>query len=652
MASLKIYFSFFFIFISTKQLTAQDFSVDYWWPHLDRLQIVTCRDDGFACLNSSVQQYQEHSIIKFNAEGKLVFRYVAVPEKMFKKFIKKGETWNRKMFELSNGNLIVWFSAKKEGRCPVDLYYYIISADGKLLTANNVPFENYKAKEIENPELDNVVMVNDNEFVLSVMHGGSCKEIFNNSATNKSFLFNISNSSIKALHDLDGHRVVNCITGNSSIYLLTLPIRFYKNDQGVKTVVDDRLYNLWKFSSSFEKQQQVSLWQYPENNTYMEQMKLKGDDLQVFFCQRALENGEYGYQLFDANTLLTGRKKSFSTELYPHDVYAAHDKYFLPGTTIITDAAGEDMILFHVEAAKKSGYGDDKTVHAQVVQDGMIRNEKMITVLEEKRLFAVSQPNSKGTYIMASNGSSKNFMGNFFTDPLLVYSYEGFKFDEAKRTAERRKAIEAMKTRFVKTAAITEGTMLEIAEIDKNDLYAKPSKQAISKMQQVFAGKWLIRRGDGYYTGYVTDAGGRQHFVYGARFLPGNAAVSGDGKINVVSNSPESFDRSRPYTVTSFSKQYNNSMFKSDFPYWYEKDLTAKKYNPADLARLENIVQELPLPEKEIDDSKAKQWIGYIVLETPNNYLIWIPQNENMHMEEKYRPKKLDGFAIFVFKRY
>lgn len=521
MFSLKIYIVILFIFISATQLTAQDFSVDYHWRHLDRLQIVTCRDDGFACLNSSVKQYQEHSIIKFNAEGKLVFRYDAVPEKMFKSFMKKGETWRRKMFELSNGNLIVWFSAAKEGRCPVDLYYYIISPDGKLIKASNVPFENYKSREIENPALDNVAMVNDNEFVLSVEHGGSCKEIFNNSATNKNFLFNINNGSIKALDDLDGHHVVNCIAGNSSIYLLTLPIRFYKNDQGTKTVVDDRLYNLWKFSSSFEKQVQASLWQYPENNTYMEQMKLQGDKLQVFFCQRALETGEYGCQLFDANTLYTGKKKSFITELYPHDVYAAHDKYFLQGSTVITDATGDDMIFFHVEAAKKSGYGDDKTIHAQVVQDGVVRNEKMITVLEEKRLFAVSQPNSKGTYIMASSYSPKNFFGNFFTDPLLVYSYEGFKFDEAERTAERRKAIEAMKTRFVKTASITEGAMLEIAEIDNNDLYSKTSSAAIGKKQMVKAGKYLMRRGDGYYTGYITDDKGKSFFVYGARFFPG-----------------------------------------------------------------------------------------------------------------------------------
>lgn len=503
-------------------MTAQDFSVDYNWPYLDRLQIVTCRDDGFACLNYSLGRWQQkHSIIKFNAEGKSVFQYAADPEKMFKRFIKNGETRFRKMFELSNGNLVIWFSAAKEGRCPVELYYYIISADGKLLTAVAVPFENYKAREIENPDLEDVAMVNDNEFVLSVNHGGSCKEIFNNSPVNKNFLFNMSSGSINALHDLDGHRVVNCITGNTSIYLLTLPIRFYRNDQGSKSEVNDRLYHAWKFSSSFQKQGHISLWRYPENNTYMEQMKLQGSKLQLFFCQRALEDGEYGYQLYDAETLVEDGRKSFKTVLYPHDIYAAHDKYFMQGSTLITDATGNDMIFFHVEASKKSGYGDDRNVQAQVVQDDMIRNEKMITVLEEKPLFAVSQPNSKGTYIMAASYSPKNFLGNFFTDPLLVYSYEGFKFDEAQRREERRKAIEGMKTRLVKTSSIAEGTPLVMFALDNNDLYANTSAPWATPGSTVQAGKYLMRRGDGYYTGYVKDDKGRSYFVYGARFFPG-----------------------------------------------------------------------------------------------------------------------------------
>ena len=670
--SLSIYFSVLLGFITVQPLTAQDFSTDYHWPHLDRLQIVTCRDDGFACINSSVKQFQEHSIIKFNAEGKSVFRYDAVPEKMFRSFMKKGETWKRKMFELGNGNLIVWFSAAKEGRCPVDLYYYIVSPDGKLIKASSVPFENYKLRKVENPALDNVVMVNDNEFVLSVEHGGSCNEIFNNSATDKNFLYNINTGSITALHDLDGHHVVNCITGNNSIYLLTLPVRFYKNDLGVKSEVNDRLYHLWKFSSSFEKKQRSPLWQYPENNTYMEQMKLQGNNLQVYFCQRIIENGEYGYQLFDKETLLTGRKKSFTTKLYPHDIYAAHDKYFLQGSTLITDATGEDMIFFHVEAAKKSGYDDDKTIHAQVVQDGMLRNEKMITVLEEKRTFAVSQPNSKGTYLMAGDGSPKNFRGNFFTDPLLVYSYEGFKFDEVERTAERRQAIEAMKRRFVKKPSIPEGTLLEIAEMDKNDLYS------IKKTAQVEAGKYLMRRGDGFYTGYITDENGKSFFVYGAKFFPGTAfkkkppvatdktAAPNTGAKTAKQNplkKPNTntgekstlfkdLDQSRRFTIKLLSNQLYTSGSKERYEKYIKDSLQKTGLSQPALDRIGELINAFPLDKDEIDDEKASEWTAYNIADIGDICMLWIPQYENSNVDEDYRPTDKDGFFIFAARDY
>lgn len=682
-ATFKIYFPFLLAFAFAMQLKAQDFSVDYNWPHLDRLQIVTCRDDGFACLSSSVRQFQKHSIIKFSAEGKLVFRYDAVPEKMFSSFMKKGETWNRKIFELGNGNLVVLFSAAKEGRCPVDLYYYIVNPAGKLIKASNVSFNNYKSSEIENPALDNAGMVNDNEFVLSVSHGGSCKEIFNNSATNKNFLFNINTGAVTALHDLDGHRVVNCITGNNSIYLLTLPIRFYKNDQGVKSEVNDRLYHLWKFSNSFEKQQHFSLWQYPENNTYMEQMKLQGNYLQVFFCQRIIEHGEYGYQLFDKETLITGKKKSFKTELYPHDVYAAHDKYFLQDSKVITDATGEDMIFFHVEAAKKSGYGDDKTIHAQVVQDGMIRNEKMITVLEEKRTFAVSQPNSKGTYIMASDGSPKNFLGNFYTDPLLVYSYEGFKFDEAERTAERRKAIESMKKRLVKTPSIPEGTPLEITEMDKKDLYS------IKNTVPVEAGKYLMRRGDGFYTGYVKEENGNTFFVYGAKFFPGTAfkkkppvatdktAADKKEKENKPAarstaaktdkqNPPKAskansgeksilfkdLNRSRSFTIKLLSSQLYTSGSKERYEKYIKDSLQKTGLSEQALDRIGALMNAFPLDKDEIDDEIASEWTAYNIADIGDLCLLWIPQYENSNMNEDYRPTDEDGFFIFVSRDY
>ncbi len=679
--TLKIYVAILVSLIAVTPLTAQDFSTDYKWSSLDRLQIVTCRDDGFACLSHSIGGYQNHAVIKFNADGKSVFRYEAEPEKMFGKFIKKGATYQRKMFELSNGNLIVWFSAAKENRCPIDLYYYILSPAGKLLTAANVPFEKYKARDIENPALDDVVMVNDNEFVLSVKHGGSCKEIFNNSPINKNFLFNINTGSITALHDLNGHRVVNCIAGNNSIYLLTLPVRFYRNDEGIKTEAYNSRYNLWKFTSSFQKQQHVTLWQYPENNTYMQRMMLQGDILKVFFCQRAFEDGEFGYQEFDVYSLYTGRKKSYKTQLYPHDVYAAHDKYFLQGSTVITDATGDDMIFFHVEAAKKSGYGDDRTIHAQVVQDGVIRNEKMLRVLEEKRLFAVSQPNSKGTYLMGSSYTPRNFMGNFFTDPLLVYSYDGIKLDAAERKEQSRNVIEAMKTRFVKLPSIPQGTPLLVAEMDKKDFYAVAANNT---QRTVVAGTYLMRRGDGYYTGYITDENGKSYFVYGARFFPSkgikksvnNSAKAADDNAKKTSANPKvpaeakkkspattagikkgksklptnKLSRSRPYTFRILNE--TPLWGKPTFNKLFAESLLKQGLIQADIDSIYTLVNKMPLVADETDDQIAALWKAYIVAETYGDYLVWVPRDENLDMEEDYIPNEPDGFFVSMAISY
>lgn len=66
--------------------------------------------------------------------------------------------------------------------------------------------------------------------------------------------------------------------------------------------------------------------------------------------------------------------------------------------------------------------------------------------------------------------------------------------------------------------------------------------------------------------------------------------------------------------------------------------------------KLGNILNAMPITEDKIDNSIAEQWKAYIIAEIDHNYLVWVPQDENMHMPEAYRPKDPDGFAVFMSK--
>lgn len=119
-----------------------------------------------------------------------------------------------------------------------------------------------------------------------------------------------------------------------------------------------------------------------------------------------------------------------------------------------------------------------------------------------------------------------------------------------------------------------------------------------------------------------------------------------DGKTRYL----DGLDRSRPFTISDFTNKRNNSMDRGTFIYYLRAYFLNNGINRAGVDKLGNILNAFPIEKDKIDNNTASQWKAYIIAETDYNYLVWIPQDENMHMPETYRPKDPDGFAVFMSK--
>lgn len=619
---------------AAQHLKAQKISEDFWWGRTDFQKVINSHDDGFITLSASKGKFQQHNVIKINGEGELVYRYEADPEKMFKRFIKDGETWfDRNLFELSNGNVAVWFSASKDNRCPVDLYYYILNPQGQLLQASTVPFgRNYK--NIDNPKLDNIAMVNDNEAIISVSHGPSCKEIFNNSAMNKTVLYNLSTGDIKPLNKLDGHEVMNCVAEKGYVYLLTLPIRFYRNDNGVKEYREreNRQFRLWKLNSNYEVQTSQGYYDLWEG-AIIPKMKLEEKNIRLFYCRQMYSEVEFGYKLLDKESLLQRNVKVYTAKLFEHDPYAEPDKYFMYGSTIISDASGENMILFSMEPWKK-GETYSKNIYAAVVMDGVLRNDSKILALDQRYSLAVSQINNKGKYLMIASGySDRTFIGNVTDEPLPVIY-------------ENANAVMKLKEKLVKEKMVAPGSLVVVNDITPGDKYYSNKSELVGKTFK--AGRYLMRYGDGSYTGYLMDAGDAEIFFYNIKLSYPKQKLLASKDISVAApTSRASAPRSRAFKIENFNKVYDTYWGQQSYQYAFPELKLALK----DDVLIEKMGRILNLAPKDVPDEVAAQWKAYIIAEYGVFYIVWVPKDENRHVDEKYQPANEDGFIFFYRKR-
>lgn len=619
----RLLFLLLLLCCSAQHLKAQKIPEDYRWGSSDFQKVINSHDDGFITLSASRGNYQKHTVIKINGEGELVYRYEADPEKMFKRFMKNGETWfDRNLFELSNGNVAVWFSAAKDNRCPVDLYYYILNPQGQLLQASTVPFaRNYK--NIDNPKLDNIVMVNDNEAIISVSHGPSCKEIINNSPMNKTVLYNLSTGDIKPLNELDGHKVMSCVAEKGYVYLLTLPIRFYRNDNGVKEYreMENRQFRLWKMNSNYEVQTSQGyhdLWE----GAIIPKMKLEEKNIRLFYCWQTYNEVEFGYKLLDKGSLLQRNVKVYRAKLFEQDPYAEPDKYFMYGSTIISDASGENMILFSLEPWKK-GQTDSKNIYAAVVIEGVLRNDSKILALGEQYDLAVSQVNNKGKYLMIT--PRHTFIGNFNDEPLPVIY-------------ENANAVMKLKEKLVKEKMVAPGSLVVVNDIAPEDKYYSSKSELVGKTFK--AGRYLMRYGDASYTGYLMDATGAELFFYNIKLsYPKQKLLSSKG---ISAAAP----RNKAFKIENFSKVYDTNRGQQSYQYALPELKLALK----DEVLIEKMGMILNLAPKDVPDEVAAQWKAYILAEYGVFYIVWVPKDENKHVDEKYQPANEDGFIFFYHK--
>jgi hypothetical protein len=491
----------FFVLLLSLAITgvkAQKIPADYHWGPIDRQKILNSRDSGFISLAASNGNYQPHTVVKINSGGELVYRFEANPEKMFKHFIKDATTYyDRDIVELSNGNVVVWFSASKDNRCPVELYYYILNPKGELLQAAAVPFDK-KYKSISNPKLQNMVMVNDAEAILSVEHGPSCKDIFKNSSMNKSVLFNLSTGDIRPLPELDGFEVINCVAEKGYVYLLVLPLRFYRNDAGVKDYREVRQYQLWKLNSVYEKQASQAYYDL-YSGAIIPRMELDATGLRLFYCRQMYNEVEFGFKVMDKETLLQRRVKVYTSKLFEQNAYAVSDDYFLYGSTIISDATGDNMILFSLEPWKHPNKSS-LNVYAAVVMDGVLRSGTKILATDQIYSFAVSQVNSQGKYLLSAPAStSLTFMGDLEDHPLPEFY-------------ENEKAVASLKEKLLKESIVAPGTQVVLNDIATDDQYFGSKSGLVGNTFK--AGRYLLRYGNGSYTGYLMDANNKELFFY------------------------------------------------------------------------------------------------------------------------------------------
>lgn len=477
---------------------AQKIPADYHWGPIDQQKIVNSRDNGFITLSASNGNYQPHTVVKIDSGGQLVYRFEANPEKMFRHFVKDAATYyDRAIVELSNGNAVVWFSAAKDNRCPVELYYYILSPKGELIKATTVPFDK-SYKSISNPKLQNMVMLNDEEAILSVEHGPSCKDIFKNSPMNKSVLFNLTTGDIRPLPELDGFEVINCVSEKGYVYLLVLPLRFYRNDAGVKDYRDVRQYQLWKLNSVYEKQTSRAY-----NDLYsfaiIPRMELEANGLKLFYCRQLYSEVEFGFKVMDKETLLQRRVSVYKSKLFESGPYTESGDYFLTGSTVISDATGDNMILFSLEPWKHPNKSS-KNVYAAVVMDGVLRNDAKILATDQKYSFAVSQVNSLGRYLLsAPAGTSQTFIGDLADKPLPEFY-------------ANEKEVARLKHKLLKEAIVAPGSLVVLNDIAPEDKYF--SNRSVLVGNNFKAGRYLLRYGKGSYTGYLMDADNKELFFY------------------------------------------------------------------------------------------------------------------------------------------
>lgn len=479
---------------------AQKLQVDYGWGSLDQQKIINSKDDGFISITSGNGKFPNQTVVKVNSNGELVFRYEAKLQSMFKKFVKDGETWHRVfIFEMSDNNIIVWFSAAKDNHCPSSLYYYILSPEGSLQQASRVPLDrDYKTLEIA--QLDNMVMLNDLEVIFSLSFGPTCKDIFINGSKNTTILFNLANGNITYLSRLYGHEVLQGFSEGDYLYVLTKPVRFYRSDDGTKEYRENRFYQLWKLDKKHEVMANPVYYDIQADNPVPKLVSEKGQ-IRMIYCRRVHSEVEYGYKIIDKILMIQTSHKLYNAKLFADNVYAASENYFLTGSTLISDSTGDNMILFPLEYWSSSRK-DKKNVYAQVVKDEVLRNETNIKVIEEKDLFAVSQINRKGKYLMAANYGFYHFLGDVHANPLPI-----FHFNEKENALIRQRLYTEHK--------IEPGTLLVINDISRDDRFYPSKAKLIGN--KVKAGDLLVRYGNGMYSGYLVDKAGDKIFMYGVR---------------------------------------------------------------------------------------------------------------------------------------
>ena len=224
--------------------------------------------------------------------------------------------------------------------------------------------------------------------------------------------------------------------------------------------------------------------------------------------------------------------------------------------------------------------------------------------------------------MIASGYSDRTFIGNVTDEPLPVIY-------------ENANAVMKLKEKLVKEKMVAPGSLVVVNDIAPEDKYYSNKSELVGKTFK--AGRYLMRYGDGSYTGYLMDASDAEIFFYNIKLsYPKQKLLSSKG---ISAAAP----RNKPFKIEKYNDRYNHAMDQQSYQYAYPE----LKLELKDDVLIEKMGMILNLAPKDVPDEVAAQWKAYVIMKGSYNTLVWVPKDENKHVDEKYQPANEDGFIFF-----